>query len=196
MKEIYFKDYDHKARWMSYYYQINETKKLKPENILEIGMGNGTVTDYLRKRYKITTLDVEKELNPDVLADVRKMPFKDKEFDVALCCEVLEHLPFEEFSKALGEIKRVAKNVIISLPDHRRTILNLSVKIPFLKKFGIFIKIPSFQTHKFDGHHYWEIGKKGFPPKRIIDEIKKSGLEVKKHFVPSNAPVNHYFVLK
>ncbi|NOY35618.1 MAG: class I SAM-dependent methyltransferase, partial [bacterium] len=114
-KQHYFENYDHKARWLSYYYQIREIKK--GEKVLEIGIGNGTVADYLRKRSSIVTMDIDKELNPDIVGDVLNIPFENKEFDVVLCAEVLEHLPFEYFEKALKEIRRVGKRAIISLPD-------------------------------------------------------------------------------
>lgn len=198
-KEHYFDDkYNHKARWLSYYYQIKEVINLKPAKILEIGIGNGLVAKYLQERnYNLTTLDLDKELKPDITASVLKMPVEDNGFDLILCAEVLEHLPFENFSQALDEIKRVAKNnVILSLPDHRRTLLNFTVKFPFIRQFNIFIKIPSFKKHKFDGQHYWEIGKSGYPVSKIKENIKKSGLKIIDNFTPFDAPSNHYFILK
>lgn len=198
-KEHYFGDkYNHKARWLSYYYQIKEVINLKPAKILEIGIGNGLVAKYLQERnYNLTTLDLDKELKPDITASVLKMPVEDNGFDLILCAEVLEHLPFENFSQALDEIKRVAKNnVILSLPDHRRTLLNFTVKFPFIRQFNIFIKIPSFKKHKFDGQHYWEIGKSGYPVSKIKENIKKSGLKIIDNFTPFDAPSNHYFILK
>lgn len=197
-KNHYFLNYDHKARWLSYYYQIKEVINLKPAKILEIGTGNGLVAKYLRERnYNLTTLDLDKELKPDITASVLKMPVEDNSFDLILCAEVLEHLPFENFSQALDEIKRVAKNnVILSLPDYRRTLLNFTVKFPFIRQFNIFIKIPSFKKHKFDGQHYWEIGKSGYPVSKIKENIKKSGLKIIDNFVPFDAPSNHYFILE
>ena len=41
--------YDTNARWNSYWYQIYEVVKLRPKRLLEIGIGNKTVSDYLKK---------------------------------------------------------------------------------------------------------------------------------------------------
>ena len=197
MKEHYYSnEYDHKARWMTFYFQINEVRKQRPRKTLEIGLGSGVVQDYLKKRFNHTTVDIDPDLKPDIVANVLDLPFKDKEFDVVLCCEVLEHLPFENFRKALREIGRVGKVAVISLPDHRRTLINFWIKLPLLKKFNLFIKIPSFQTHIFDGQHYWEIGKRGFPPQEILREMESVGFVIEKHFVPNNAPTTHFFILK
>ena len=41
-KEHYSNNYDNVFRFISYYYQIDLAIKLKPKNILEIGIGNKT----------------------------------------------------------------------------------------------------------------------------------------------------------
>ena len=63
------------------------------------------------------------KLKPDFVCSVTNLSevLKSK-YDVVLCAQVLEHLPFSEFEKSLNEIKKV-----------------WSVKIPFPRK------------HKFDG---------------------------------------------
>jgi hypothetical protein len=45
----YLKSYDTKGRFISYWHQIDEIFKLSPENVLEIGIGNRFVSDYLKK---------------------------------------------------------------------------------------------------------------------------------------------------
>ena len=104
-KSHYFSsDYDSKERFISYWYQINEIITLEPHNILEVGVGNGFLSCYLKDRnYKVTTLDVDKKLKPDVVGSVLSMTFSSYSFDVIACYEVLEHLPYDSFSKALGE---------------------------------------------------------------------------------------------
>jgi len=42
--------YDSKGRFISYWYQINEIIKLNPKKVLEIGIGNGFVSKYLKER--------------------------------------------------------------------------------------------------------------------------------------------------
>lgn len=197
-KEHYFNDtYNHKARWLSFFYQIKTLRKIKAVNILEIGPGNGWVTRILRDMgVQVTTVDIDKELRPDFVAGVDKLPFADNAFDAVGAFEVLEHMPFEDFVSSLKEMSRVSsKYVVISLPDHRRILFHLLLKIPFINYKNIFIKIPSFKKHVFDGQHYWEIGKSGYSVSVIKKAIEKSGLKIVDSFVPSDAPSNHYFVL-
>jgi len=196
-KEHYFNDeYNHKARWLSFFYQIKTLRKIKASNILEIGPGNGWVTRILRDvGIEVTTVDIDKDLKPDFVAGIEKLPFADNVFDAVCAFEVLEHMPFEDFISNLKEMSRVSKKyVVISLPDHRRILLHLLLKIPFVNYKNIFIKIPSFKKHIFDGQHYWEIGKNGYPVSKIKEAIEKTGLRIVDNFVPSDAPSNHYFV--
>ena len=97
--EHYFKkSYDTKARFISYWHQIDEIVQFNPTTILEIGIGNGFVSDYLKKRsYYIKTIDIDERLNPDYIGNVLNLPFDDNSFQVVSCCEVLEHIPYENF---------------------------------------------------------------------------------------------------
>jgi len=36
--------------------------------------------------------------------------------------------------------------------------------------------------NKFDGEHYWEIGKRGYPLSKIINEIQKARFKVEKTY--------------
>ena len=45
-KSHYLGEYDDLGRFISYFYQIDIVKNLEPDNILEIGVGNKTVSNY------------------------------------------------------------------------------------------------------------------------------------------------------
>jgi SAM-dependent methyltransferase len=45
-----------------------------------------------------------------------KLPFEEKEFDIVLCLEVIEHLKKEEGLRLLSDLERVSKRVIVSTP--------------------------------------------------------------------------------
>ena len=47
---------------------------------------------------------------------VLPLPFRDREFNVALCTEVIEHLPKVEGLRLLGELRRVAERVVVTTP--------------------------------------------------------------------------------
>ena len=116
----YFKpSYDTKKRFISYWHQITELIQLKPSSILEIGIGNSLVSNYLKQRgYNVTTMDIDPCLNPDIVASIDRIPFTDESFDVVACFEVLEHLPYEKFTISLKELHRVSRRyVVLSLPD-------------------------------------------------------------------------------
>lgn len=192
-------EYDTKARWISYWYQINEVISQNPKSVLEIGSGNKTVSSYLKKiGLKITTCDFDKTLEPDVVANVLKLPFKQNTFDVVICAEVLEHLQFKYFAKALKEIYRVTKKTaIVSLPHFSLTNLYFGIKIiPFIPKNEICLKVDYPFDHKYDGEHYWEIGKKAYPLSRIKREIIKSGFSIQRMYYPKENPRHHFFVLQ
>ena len=110
---------DDLGTFKSYYYQVKFITELKPESILEVGIGNKTLNNYLKQhRYSVTACDFDKTFNPDVAADVRDLPFKDNEFDVVCAFQILEHIPWEDFPTALSELQRVSKkNVVFSELD-------------------------------------------------------------------------------
>lgn len=184
-------------RFGSYFYQVRELLKTRPRSILEIGVGDGVVSNHVRTQTDIeyTTADHAADLKPDVVADIRELPFKDGSFDTVCAFEVLEHLPFEDFEKGVGELARVARNyVVISLP-HFGPPIKLLFKIPFLPEIKLAWKVPYHPTHIFNGRHYWEIGKKGYPPSRIRAIAEKYGTLVNE-FVPFENQYHHFFVIQ
>ncbi len=75
-----------------------------------------------QKHWKYITADLESPL-ADVKMDIRKMPFKDEEFDFVMCNHVLEHI--DNDLQAMKEIYRVLKKggkAIVQVPiDYQRT---------------------------------------------------------------------------
>jgi len=197
MNKLYnFFQYDYQERWISYWHQIDEILKLRPRTVLEIGVGSRTVLDYLKKeRLEVKTLDVDKKLKPDFVANVLDMPLANSSFDVILCAEVLEHLPFDKFKPCLRELKRVSsKNVVLSLP-HFGPPIKISFKAPFIEEIKIAFKIPYHPQHQFHGEHYWEIGKKGYNSRKIRKIISRY-FKIKKEFIPFESQYHHFYILE
>lgn len=108
---------------------LNEVKTLKPSSILDVGAGEGFTLEKLRTakvgkklegiEYMDEAIELGKKTNPKVLlkkGDIYQLPYKQNEFDVVLCTEVLEHL--EDPEKALHELKRVSKKyILLSVPN-------------------------------------------------------------------------------
>lgn len=202
-KEHYFGKYDDITRFISYFYQIDLVRQLKPNNVLEIGIGNKTVLNYLKQNgVKIETCDFDKELEPDYVADIRDLPFEDNSYDVVMACEVLEHIPWKDVDKALSQLHRISKKyVIISIPYSsagfellfRFPLIGRILKKPFL---DLFFRIPYFFLGtKLSGEHYWEIGRKNYLIKKIRKSFRKY-FKIIKEVRPILSYYHHFFILE
>ena len=191
--------YDSKERFISYWHQIKEIKKSGCSPILEVGVGNGFVSNYLKSRgLDITTVDIDKRLNPDVVGSILDLPFENNEFELITCFEVLEHLPYKQVPKTLQEMRRVAsKKVIISIPDRTLTYKFL-VKLPIVKLRSFMFSIPNLlsKEHSFDGQHYWELGKKGYKVSAFKKLLTNEGFSIKSAYQIFEVPSHHFFILE
>lgn len=203
-KEAYhFDKYCGLDRWSSYYYQLREILLLEPTSVLEVGVGDRVVGNYLKNNTSVSyrSFDIAEDLTPDIVGSVESIDLPDHSVDVVVAFEVLEHLPFEKFEGALKELGRVAtKAVIISLPHYGPSV-RCSLKIPFLKKIfkkedvRFAWKIPHHPVHTWNGQHHWEIGKRGYNIEKIRKVIEKHFI-IEKEFVPFENQYHHFFILR
>lgn len=197
--ESYFsREYNTKARFCSYWHQIDEVQRLDPGSVLEVGLGNGFVSGYLRRRaVNLVTVDIDPNLNPDVVGSITHLPFGGGSFDVVTCYEVLEHIPYELFYRAVSELHRVCRfSVILSLPDSVRK-ARLKFQVYDILDFHANFRIPRIRksVHKFDGQHHWEIGRYSYHLRRILTDIESAGFVVERtYYVPEN-PRHRFFIL-
>lgn len=100
---------------------------LSPASIVEVGMGEGEVAGRMRRRFPAATLAGVDLFSPDlaeiwrrrelsgVVADARRLPFRDGCADLVLAIEVLEHI--DDPGSALAEMARVGRGrVVLSVP--------------------------------------------------------------------------------
>ena len=131
----------------------NDLKIRKQHKVVEIGSGhNPTIR---------ANVIVEKYINDNthrcgnikiyphqifINADGENMPFENKEFDYAICCQVLEHV--DHPAKFISELCRVAKRGYIETPSligeflfpkkaHRWVILDIDQKLVIFEKAQI-----------------------------------------------------------
>lgn len=176
----------------SFSHQINDIHGLKPVDILEIGIGNGFTSSFLKSAgYKVTTCDINKNLNPDYELPVQKLDtvFAGGQFDLAVCCEVLEHIPFEEFEPAIAAIAAVSDRLYLTLPNYRKYFgFSGFFDVPLLRRlfnFGIYIPIP----RKIIPEHFWEVDSNSkSKTKNIVQIIRKYFPYVEMH----NYKLNSY----
>jgi predicted SAM-dependent methyltransferase len=76
--------------------------------VLVAGSGLDGLPDWEKEGYKVTRLDIEPRVNPDICAPMTNMG-EIGQFDVVYCCHALEHLYPHEVHQALREFQRVLK---------------------------------------------------------------------------------------
>ncbi len=196
-KHYEFNRYGFEGRFVSYYWQLHEVLALNPMSVLEVGVGDKVFGNFLKDNTGVsyTSLDVAEDLKPDVVGSILDLPFSSKSHDVVCAFEVLEHLPFEQFDKALSELVRVARaHVVISVP-HFGPMVSFSMKLPFLPHLRVAVKIPFPKKHSFNGQHYWELGKAGYPTSLLRSRCATQG-RLLKDFVPFGNSYHHFFVIE
>lgn len=164
-RERYFNDgYFDVKQLASLSQQIVELKNLSPKSVLEIGVGNGFVSGFMQKAgYQMTTFDINPALEPHVVGNICDLEktFGADAFDSILCAEVLEHLPFDQFSGLLQQLHSVCRSgCIITLPrcDAAWIDFRFALKLPRFDRVELNIQIPRPNAKKtiYAGHH-WEI---------------------------------------
>lgn len=191
-----FNKYGFEGRFVSYFHQLKEVLSLNPKSVLEVGVGDKVFGNFIKDNTGVayTSLDVAADLRPDVVGSVLSLPFPDRAYDVVCAFEVLEHLPFEQFDKAVSELARVARTHVVMSVPHYGPMVKLLLKVPFLK-LQFAWKLPHHPEHAFNGQHYWELGKKGYPVSLIKEKLSAQG-KVVKDFVPFGNDYHHFFVLR
>ena len=96
--------------------------------VLDIGAGNGLIAEIIAEEkvadvVLIDVMDWNLSRFPLKLYDGTHVPFQDKEFDVALLCDVIHHA--EDEKTLVEEAMRVARQVVVVEEAHEHTGMSL-----------------------------------------------------------------------
>lgn len=192
--------YDSKARYASYWHQVDAVLRRAPRRMLEIGVGNGFVTRCLRQYgIAVDTLDFDAELSPGTTGSVTDLPFRAGSFDLVLCSQVLEHLPFHLAEAALAEIRRVSRaHAVISVPDVTPRV-RIMLPVPRRQELQVvmrnwFRRRP--QHVSVPEQHEWEMGTRQVTHELFRNVIRRSGLTIVNEFCVFEQPYYHFFELE
>jgi len=198
------KKYNTLERFISYFHQIQSVIDLpNVETILEIGPGSKLVSkELIAMGYHVTTCDFDANVQPDVVSDVRSLPFEQESFDCIMACQILEHVPFTDFVKVVGDFAKITKKyAIISLPN-RMTGFEFIFKFPFIqtlfkkKFFDLSIQFPvKFVGFEESDQHYWEIDQ-FTTSKKQVREVVGRHFTILKEFQPPLNKYHRFFVLE
>ncbi|HEC65391.1 MAG TPA: hypothetical protein ENI23_08855 [bacterium] len=88
-------------------------------------------------------------------------------------------------NQTLSEIYRVSRS-------------HVNVQIPKISEVRKFIPLLGLKKpiNNFDGEHYWETEKASYSLRRIVENIEKAGLKIKRTYGAFEMPYHRFFILK
>ena len=178
------------VNWFRFFYIIKAALAARPQAVLEVGAGSGMVKNCLLPHVgRYSTMDVNTELSPDYLQDVRvPNPALAGSFDCVIIADVLEHIPFADLPKALATLHgyiRPGGTILATIPHRRSYFLFmtptyvphvLAVPTGFLS-FGSFYRRFIKRKIWIDPDHCWEIGDGTIKRAAVEDAFRKAGFE-------------------
>lgn len=125
------KTFYEKFDWASFKYDALKPKVEKvlisiPEDvntILDVGCGNGIITNILGQNFEVTAVDRSAEAlkfveTNKIKSSADNIPLESNSFDLVFSSELLEHLPENVLEGTVKEIKRLSKKYIfITVPN-------------------------------------------------------------------------------
>jgi glycosyltransferase involved in cell wall biosynthesis/SAM-dependent methyltransferase len=101
-------------------------------SILDVGCGDGFVTDALPGELRVVGLDISVEAlrhvhRPAVLGSAVDLPFADGAFELVMATDVIEHIPAGDYERCLAELARVSSRyVLLAVPHGEQLEANLA----------------------------------------------------------------------
>jgi SAM-dependent methyltransferase len=157
--------------WTRHFHVLRDLCAQESGDVLEVGTGDGVVRRCLQPLVRsYTVVDINTQLQPDVLADLREpQPALAWRFDAVVCTEVLEHIPFTDLARCLAQLRsflRPGGHLYLTLPHRKGHMLVVTPRQRLWKwRFPVGLTSLSEAYNRFvrrriwiDPHHCWEIG--------------------------------------
>ncbi len=153
-------------------------------NIVDIGCGDGAITNILVENYDVSAVDSSSEALSylsnkikSIIADATMLPFPSNSFDLVFSSEMLEHIEGDKkLRDTINEIKRVSsKYILLSVPNDEKLKKRNTYCGTCNKIFHIYLHFHSFDSDKlkslFKGWELLETDTCGVPEKPSINWI-------------------------
>ncbi len=146
---------------------MSEKEKSKQKEILlNLGAGDKPLKNYIN-------IDSREECNPDLVCDIRKLPYKENTVDRILVSDALEHVGRTEVKTVLEHWYNILKpsGILIIKTPNIDTIIDFykDKKIPFDELIG---KI--YGNQDYDGNYHYT----GFNPENIKQFLTSVGFKI------------------
>ncbi len=179
--------------------QIMHIHDLNPKSMIEIGVGNGLTSTFMRDSgIPVTTSDINPNLDPDICCPIAEIVEKvgERTYDLVVCCEVLEHMPVDQIEDNIKTLRSLGNRLYLTLPSYAYAYgFSFLMKIPFVKAKDFFFHF--FLPKKINlskTEHYWEVGSEAATKRKsIINVLKRHYTEVRSGRI-SFQPSQIYFV--
>jgi SAM-dependent methyltransferase len=167
--------------------EIEKYTTLNKKKIIDIGGADGSFCKILSELRKCdsTNLDPFPGKRPwknTIISFADKIPFGDNLFDITICRNVFEHIPFEKQQSSINEMYRVTKHGgygYIVIPPWYNPHAGHSLKPFHILPFRIakFIRELIFRS-KITGHSYEDLGLYKITFKKMKQMIKISNFQL------------------
>jgi SAM-dependent methyltransferase len=136
--------------------RVTETVAAVPPDaatVLDAGCGSGWLANRLAESHAVVAVDYVLEglrqvRTPRCRADLARLPFGARRFDLVCCCETLEHLDDGRLAAALGELARVSRRYVLVTVPHDEDLERRAWRCPKCgARFSPYGHVRSFREH-------------------------------------------------
>ncbi len=171
-------------------------------SIVDIGCGNGIITNVLHQQYDVTAVDRSAAAlkflkTKTIQASADSIPLEDASFDMVFSSEMLEHLEDEVLEKSVTEFKRLSKKYLFITVPNDENPDKLSIQCPDCQYiYNSPNHLRRFNTddicHLFPEYQLLE----SFSFGKKVRYYQPSLLKLKKKFSPSSSWIPLYWMPK